>query len=168
MEEKDFLADVLKIFGGIEDNIFGALGGLGVIVAILYKIYHVLRSDQRGSNLSDDQESFRKMLIEQLIEQRNINTCLQREKQELSEKADININKLRAIRLNLEVFRKILTSSNPPGQDNPANNHILQLFNNILSDDLSSERNSQYLTGPSSRRTITRRHISARSQDNQS
>jgi hypothetical protein len=118
----------------------GLAGGAGLVFAVLYKMLRVLKSDRKEDNLSEDQENFRKMLLEQLVEQRNLNALLQREKAELTEKSDIANAKLRAVRLNLEIFRKILQNTTNDPQ-------IAVLFNNIMTENLVvSSRTARSMT----------------------
>jgi uncharacterized membrane protein len=124
---------IQTISSTLGDNAVGLVGGVGIAVAVLYKMLRILKSDKKEDSLSEDQESFRRMLLEQLVEQRNLNALLQKEKNELTEKSDTANAKLRAIKLNLEIFRKILHSTVSDPQ-------ITILFNSILSEGSSTRR----------------------------
>lgn len=149
MDDAQFIRSVIDY---LSDKVEGEiLAGIGVIIAIVYKMYRIIVSDRKGDTLSDDQESFRKDLLQQMVDLREENAQLKQSCDKFKEQAFSSKVSLKNIKLNLQIFRSVLT--NKTNDDN-----LIHLFDNIVSYDKAANETSLRSLGFSS--TVASRLIS--------
>jgi len=113
------------IVASLTKNIGGEIiAGVGVIAAILYKMYRIIKADRREDTLSEEQEAFRRDLIKQLTELREENVKLHNKTSQIQGSLFRSETNLRNIRLNMQVFKVVL-------RNKTTDDNLIALFNNI-------------------------------------
>lgn len=114
-----------------------ATAGFALLV-IVYKIFRVLKTDKKNDLFTNEQDSFRKMLMDEVKQLKEENESLITEKVELASKLSQVENDLKSLKYNVLVLQRIIS-----GTIN--DQRILKLITRIFSDigiaDPVSERN---------------------------
>lgn len=114
-----------------------ATAGFALLV-IVYKIFRVLKTDKKNDLFTDEQDSFRKMLMDEVKQLKEENESLINEKVDLASKLSQVENDLKSLKYNVLVLQRIISGT-------IGDQRILKLITRIFSDigiaDPVSERN---------------------------